>query len=141
MAAAGFNGGTLILIAAWAVGFSLFTGISWLSLSERIGTGIEWLVDAVVASWQRRQDRKLGRVATIEREEIVEVEKKRFEDHEPIRIEMPEVAVKKSERAEKERQKPLFGDLPDSPLPPLHLLDEPTHDVESIGADSASRSR
>jgi S-DNA-T family DNA segregation ATPase FtsK/SpoIIIE len=136
MTAAGFNGGTLILMAVWAVGLSLFTGISWLTLIERIGAGIEWVVETAVASWQRRQDRKLGRVATIAREEIVEVEKKRFEDHEPIRIEMPEVAVKKSERAEKERQKPLFGDLPDSPLPPLHLLDEPPHDVESIGAET-----
>jgi DNA segregation ATPase FtsK/SpoIIIE, S-DNA-T family len=136
MTAAGFNGGTLILMAVWAVGFSLFTGISWLTLIERIGAGIEWVVETAIAWWQRRQDRKLGRVATIARKEIVEVEKKRFEDHEPIRIEMPEVAVKKSERAEKERQKPLFGDLPDSPLPPLHLLDEPPHDVESIGAET-----
>jgi S-DNA-T family DNA segregation ATPase FtsK/SpoIIIE len=136
MTAAGFNGGTLILMAVWAVGFSLFTGISWLTLIERIGAGIEWVVETAIAWWQRRQDRKLGRVATIAREEIVEVEKKRFEDHEPIRIEMPEVVVKKSERAEKERQKPLFGDLPDSPLPPLHLLDEPPHDVESIGAET-----
>jgi S-DNA-T family DNA segregation ATPase FtsK/SpoIIIE len=136
MAFAGFDGGTLILLAAWAIGFSLFTGISWIKVIEGIGAGIEWVVGTAVARWQVRQDRKIGEVASIEREEIVEEEKKRFEDHDPIRIELPEVQVKKSERAEKERQQPLFGDLPDSPLPPLHLLDEATRDVENIGADT-----
>ncbi len=134
--ALGFGGGTLILLAVWAVGISLFTGVSWLTASEGLGAALEKLYRFGSAWWQARQDRELGRVATIEREEIVEVEKKRFEDHEPIRIELPEVEVKKSERAEKERQKPLFGDLPDSPLPPLHLLDEPSADVETIGADT-----
>jgi DNA segregation ATPase FtsK/SpoIIIE, S-DNA-T family len=136
MAFAGFDGGTLVLLAAWAIGFSLFTGISWLTVIEGLGAGIEWVVGTAVARWQVRQDRKIGEVASIEREEIVEEEKKRFEDHDPIRIELPEVEVKKSERAEKERQQPLFGDLPDSPLPPLHLLDEATRDVENIGADT-----
>jgi DNA segregation ATPase FtsK/SpoIIIE, S-DNA-T family len=134
--AVGFGGGTLILLVVWAIGLSLFTGISWITLSEHLGAGLEALYGFSSARWQAHQDRKLGRVATIEREEIVEVEKKRFEDHEPIHIELPEVEVKKSERAEKERQKPLFGELPDSPLPPLHLLDEPPADVETIGADT-----
>lgn len=48
--ALGFNGATLALLAAFAVGFSLFTGVSWLKVMERIGAGI----DAVVA-WARRK--------------------------------------------------------------------------------------
>jgi S-DNA-T family DNA segregation ATPase FtsK/SpoIIIE len=71
MSAAGFDGGTLILLAAWAIGFSLFTGISWLTVIEGIGAGIEWAVGTAVARWQVRQDRKIGEVASIEREEIV----------------------------------------------------------------------
>jgi len=43
----------------------------------------------------------------------VEEAKKIFEEHEPIRIAAPEVAIAKSERAAKERQVPLFADLPD----------------------------
>ena len=31
---------------------------------------------------------------------------------------------------------PLFEDLPDSPLPPLHLLDEPAADVEMLSAET-----
>jgi S-DNA-T family DNA segregation ATPase FtsK/SpoIIIE len=133
---AGFTGGTLLLIAVWAIGFSLFTGVSWLTLIERTGGGLEWLYQFFMEWRERREDRELGRVATIEREEEVEVVKKRFEDHEPVRIEMPAAEAKKSERAEKERQKSLFGDLPDSPLPPLHLLDETTHDVDTISAET-----
>src|SRR5882757_7866406 len=39
--ALGFNGATLLLIALFAVGWSLFTGMSWLRLMERLGTGAE----------------------------------------------------------------------------------------------------
>jgi len=36
----------------------------------------------------------------------------------------------------REKQKPLFEDLPDSPLPPVHLLDEPGFNVEVLSADT-----
>ncbi len=72
----------------------------------------------------------------MQREEIVEVERKRFEEHAPIRIEPPRAAIAKSDRVIKEKQKPLFEDLPDSPLPPLHLLDEPPADVEMLSAET-----
>ena len=89
-----------------------------------------------VERWQARQDRKLGEQAAVEREEVVEVERKRFEEHEPIRIEPPQTEIPKSDRVIKEKQKPLFEDLPDSPLPPLHLLDEPPADVEMLSAET-----
>ena len=47
---------------------------------------------------------------------------------------MQEIA--QSERAQKEKQKPLFEDLPDSELPSINLLDTPPSDVESISADT-----
>src|SRR5215468_9717647 len=40
----GFLGATLLLIAVLAVGWSLLTGMSWLRLAERIGSGIENLL-------------------------------------------------------------------------------------------------
>ena len=42
--ALGFNGATLVLIALFAAGWSLFTRMSWLRLMERIGGGIEAFV-------------------------------------------------------------------------------------------------
>ncbi|HET9471238.1 MAG TPA: DNA translocase FtsK, partial [Usitatibacter sp.] len=79
---------------------------------------------------EARRDREEGRLKAQEREEKVEEARKVFEDHEPIRIEMPPVEVRKSERVVREKQVPLFADLPDSPLPPLSILDAPDTHVE-----------
>src|SRR5207302_983919 len=45
-------------------------------------------------------------------------------EHPPLRIELPLAEIKQSERVQKEKQAPLFEDLPDTPLPPLKLLDD-----------------
>ena len=45
--------------------------------------------------------------------------------HEPVKIEAAAPKIVKSARVEREKQVPLFENLPDSPLPPLNLLDEP----------------
>jgi len=133
----GFTGATLILLTLFAIGLSLFTGISWLTAVELTGAALEWAYAFVVQSWQRRQDRKAGEIATLEREVIVEEDKKRIiEDHQPIRIEAPLVEIPKSERVIREKQVPLFQDLPDTPLPPLALLDEPQRDIEAISAET-----
>jgi S-DNA-T family DNA segregation ATPase FtsK/SpoIIIE len=109
--------------------------MSLLAAVELTGAALESAYAFVVQSWQRRQDRKAGEIATLEREVIVEGDKKRIiDDHEPIRIEAPVVEIQKSERVIKEKQVPLFQDLPDTPLPPLSLLDEPQRDVEAISA-------
>jgi S-DNA-T family DNA segregation ATPase FtsK/SpoIIIE len=67
---------------------------------------------------------------------MVEIDKRREEEHPPLRIEPPVVEIKKSERAQKERQAPLFDNLPDTPLPPLKLLDEAAASAESIAAET-----
>ncbi|MDH4191859.1 MAG: DNA translocase FtsK, partial [Betaproteobacteria bacterium] len=46
------------------------------------------------------------------------------------------VQIKKSERAHKELQAPLFDDLPDTPLPPLKLLDEARLEGEQVSAET-----
>ena len=133
----GFTGATLILLTLLAIGLSLFTGISWLSVIELTGAALESAYGFVLQSWQRRQDRKAGEIATLEREEILEEDKKRIiEDREPIWIEAPVVEIPKSERVIKEKQAPLFQDLPDTPLPPLSLLDEPQRDVEAMSVET-----
>jgi S-DNA-T family DNA segregation ATPase FtsK/SpoIIIE len=126
----GFTGATLVLMATLAAAFSIFSGLSWIRFAERLGAGIEWAVGAVRARLEARRDREAGEVASQEREVKVEVAKKIFEEHEPIRIELPEVVIAKSERVAKEKQVPLFADLPDSPLPPIALLDPGDSHVE-----------
>jgi DNA segregation ATPase FtsK/SpoIIIE, S-DNA-T family len=132
----GFTGSTLILLILLGAGLSLLTGLSWVVIIEKLGSAIEIAYVSIRERWQTRQDRKIGEQAAEQREEIVEVERRRFEEHDPIRIEPPKILIAKSDRVIREKQKPLFEDLPDSPLPPLHLLDEPPADVEMLSAET-----
>jgi S-DNA-T family DNA segregation ATPase FtsK/SpoIIIE len=132
----GFAGATLALLLAFAIGFSLFTGVSWLVAVEKFGTLLEWLYFKAQQMWADRQDRRVGEVAEQLREEYVESERKRTEDYAPVHIEAPVLEIPKSDRIEKERQTPLFQTLPDTPLPPLHLLDEPHGEVEVQSAET-----
>jgi S-DNA-T family DNA segregation ATPase FtsK/SpoIIIE len=133
----GFTGGTLVLLFVFAAGINLFTGVSWLTVIEKIGAALEFAFFWVVTRWQERQDRRAGERAVIERGEAVEVSRRKLEIHEPVRIEPPKVVeIVKSPRVEREKQAPLFENLPDSLLPPLHLLDEAEHNVELLSPDT-----
>jgi len=136
----GFHGGTLILLALMAVGLSIFTGLSWIKLAERVGYGLERVWLGARKFLQTRQDRRYGKVVAGKREAVVEVERKKIEESppvpiriEPVEIEVP-VAPKAAARAEKERQVPMFYDAPGEALPPLHLLDEPSHNPDDLPA-------
>ena len=115
---------------------SLFTGVSWLAASEAVGRALERAYEGSRAAWERRRDRRIGALAREERTLVVETERRREEDHPPIRIEPPVAEIKKSERVQKEKQAPLFEDLPDTPLPPIKLLDEAKQEGERISAET-----
>jgi S-DNA-T family DNA segregation ATPase FtsK/SpoIIIE len=134
--ALGFTGATLILLVMLAAGLSLFTGVSWLTVIERLGSWVETAYLFLLRKWQEREDRRVGEQAVIERDEVVEVSKKRLEIHEPIRIEPPAVEIPKSARVEREKQVPLFENLPDSLLPPLNLLDDPEKNLEVLSTET-----
>ena len=134
--AIGFTGATLILMVAIAIGLSLYTGISWIAVVERVGNAVEASVLFLRNAWATWQDRRAGAVAVIAREEVVEVSKKKLEVHEPIRIEPPAAPIPKSPRVEREKQAPLFENLPDSPLPPLKLLDEQEQAIVAISHET-----
>ena len=128
----GFTGGTLVLLVVAVASFSLFTGLSWLRLSEKIGGAIEWLYNLALNKVQERRDRREGEIATSRRDVKVEEIKRvlDLDDPKPIRIEPTYFEVPQSERVNREKQAPLFQDLPDSPLPPLSLLDPPDAVIE-----------
>jgi DNA segregation ATPase FtsK/SpoIIIE, S-DNA-T family len=133
----GFTGATLLLLALIATSFSVFSGLSWLRFVDRLGELLETAYQRVRLAWQTRQDRRIGMQATHERVAVLEEEKKkRAEEHHPIHIEMPLMEVVKSARVIEEKQVPLFADMPDSPLPPLHLLDQAARHVETVSADT-----
>jgi len=132
----GFTGATLTLVALIAIGLSLFTGISWITVAELTGFVLESGYASAKSAWERRQDRKRGELAREARDFVVETERKREVDHPPLRIEPQLNEIKKSERVQKERQVPLFEDLPDTPLPPIKLLDEVHADGEQVTAET-----
>jgi S-DNA-T family DNA segregation ATPase FtsK/SpoIIIE len=132
----GFTGATLLLLALIASSFSLFSGLSWLRFMDWLGAQLETAYYWVRQFWQTREDRRIGVQATSDRSAVVEVEKKRVEVHQPIHIEQPVMEVIRSARASEEKQITLFADMPDSPLPPLHLLDPATQQVETVSADT-----
>ena len=132
----GYIGATLFLLALMVVSFSLYTGLSWLRFVDWLGGALEdgylWARNA----WQTRQDKRIGAQAMQERSIVVEEEKKRVEEHQPIHIEMPVIEVPRSKRVDKEKQVSLFAELPDSDLPPLHLLDEATQQIAVVSAET-----
>ena len=134
--ALGFNGATLFLIALFAVGWSLFTGMSWLKLMERIGSAVEGLFTTIGRRRERRRDREIGEAALEKREQFVEAAREISEDHEPVVVMPPSFDVPKSERVVKEKQKPLFKDMPDSLLPPLALLEDAHSSQEVVSAET-----
>ena len=134
--ALGFNGATLLLIVTFAIGWSLFTGMSWLKLMERVGSALEAGIARVRRRREERRDRALGAAALEERELYVEAARETNDDREPVIVVPPQVEVVKSERVVKEKQKPLFQELPDSPLPPLALLEDAPSAQEQVSAET-----
>ncbi|MES2562161.1 MAG: DNA translocase FtsK 4TM domain-containing protein, partial [Pseudomonadota bacterium] len=134
--ALGFTGGTLVLVLTFAAGLSLFSGLSWLTVLERLGDWTERGAVFVLAKWRERQDRNAGEQAVIARDDVVLETRKKLDIHEPLRIEPPRVEIAKSPRVEREKQVPLFDNLPDSMLPPLSILDQAERNVEVMSADT-----
>lgn len=132
----GYTGSSMLLLLIFVVGFSLFTGWSWIVITEKFGAFLINTYEFIQFKWQDWQDRKAGRVAEIERTEFVESERKRVERREPVQIEAPVLEIVQSARVQKEKQVPLFDAHPDTPLPPIHLLDEPSGAVELPSAET-----
>jgi DNA segregation ATPase FtsK/SpoIIIE, S-DNA-T family len=131
----GFNGATLLLLAFLAVGTSLLFGVSWLRAMERIGAGVEALFARARARREAAEDRRIGGLNAAEREQVVDHLREDSAMHEPVVVVPAAPAVPRSERATREKQRPLFTDMPDSPLPPLSLLEEAPPAAETVSAD------
>ncbi len=129
-------GATLVALSAIAVGWSLFSNISWLRIAEVTGFLLESGYALARGAWEKRRDEKIGEQAREVRETVVLAERKREESHPPVVIAPPPLVIKRSERVQKEKQAPLFEHLPDTPLPPLKLLDEAEKEMETVSAET-----
>ena len=132
----GFNGATLLLLALFAVGTSLLFGVSWLRMMEQIGAGAETLVARIRARREAALDRRIGEARAAEREHFVEHVREDSAAHEPVVVVPAVTSVPRSDRAVREKQRPLFTDMPDSPLPPLSLLEDAPPAGETVSAET-----
>lgn len=136
----GFSGATLILLILIAIGFSLFTGLSWVRFVEKIGELIENYFLLARDRWQawrdKRRDAALSRKYEAVYPDDDEVQQQPSEIETSLHIEPPTTSIQKSSAALKEKQLRLFSERPDIAIPPLHLLDEPQADVATISKES-----
>ena len=125
----GLLGSTLFLFSMSLVGITLFTGLSWFHVMDVTGRITLNLLDWLLASIASARDWFAGRRARAKREEVRKTDSVRQKGRKAPRIE-PQISVPEDEtstRVVKEKQRPLFKNMPANSLPPLDILDEP-HD-------------
>ncbi|MGB4118005.1 MAG: DNA translocase FtsK 4TM domain-containing protein [Polaromonas sp.] len=134
----GFAGSGLVLIASSVMAASSVFGFSWANTAQRLG---EWISNLIESRREKREiaeDLAVGKKAAKEREDILIDERIEIEEHHPVPvlIEPTFVDIPKSERVIKERQKPLFKDMPDSKLPQVDLLDGAPSKQEGVAPET-----
>ncbi|MCP4994968.1 MAG: cell division protein FtsK [Gammaproteobacteria bacterium] len=119
-----FAGATLLLLALLLGGFTLFTGISWFTVMDRLGALVLWASSFIRRRWRLFSESRAGREARKQRTDALKEDKKKVKRRKPPKIEPVIKEVKISERVEREKQVPLFDTKPsEGGLPPLSLLD------------------
>ena len=139
----GFNGSCLIFIAFMMVSLSWVFRFSWIHLAENIGSFVDHFIEVRREKKAREEDIAMGLAAAKERDEVLhgvkaEAEAEYHPPHINIRVQKePEpVVAPKSERLARERQKPLFNELPDSRLPQVDLLDANRSKVDTVSTET-----
>jgi len=129
-------GASTLLFFLWLASISVFLGISWLAVMDRIGRWSLRAWDRARSKFDELRDRAEGKRQLAARQNVFEAEKKRTAGRKPPRIEPVIPALEKSERAEKERQVPLFDPPSAGELPPLTLLDDPPEQVNGYSEEA-----
>ena len=134
----GFSGSGLLGIAIGLLGAALVFRFSWSQVAERLGAWLYFQIDSRREKRELEQDLALGQQAAREREEVVIVEREEVAAQPPlpVRIEPVMADVPLSIRVAKERQKPLFKELPDSHLPQVDLLDDALVRQETVSPET-----
>jgi S-DNA-T family DNA segregation ATPase FtsK/SpoIIIE len=129
-------GATLVMLAVWAAGVAVALGISWLQVMDGLGAAVWRTVSWLRARRATARDMNEGRERKQARMEAGEAESRKVRARPAPRIEAPAPAAPKSERAEKERQVPLFDPPAAGELPALGLLDDPGEREASYSAEA-----
>jgi S-DNA-T family DNA segregation ATPase FtsK/SpoIIIE len=135
--ASGLLGSTLFLLALLLVGLTLFAGISWFQVMDTTGR-LTLNVLSRLGMWiVGMRDWFAGRRAKAQRTEVRRADSERQKSKPRRKIE-PQIVSPEgqpSARAEREKQQPLFKNLPAGDLPPLELLDDPPEQVAGYSTE------
>jgi S-DNA-T family DNA segregation ATPase FtsK/SpoIIIE len=130
------NGASLLLLALFLVGFTLFTGVSWLAVMDGLGGFVlnAWR-QGIMLFGNLAEKREANRMKQ-ERLDVVKKEQERTRNRPPPIIEKKEPTIKSSVRVEKERQMTLLEPEPNTELPPLGLLDPPQKSGKGLSTEA-----
>ena len=156
----GFTGAALAGLVLVVAGMALVFRFSWGHLAEAVGSRIDGLIRSRHVKREMEEDMALGQQALREREQAMPsqpIEPQWDMNHltpapegqldlEPVPLPVPPPAprviepavvdVPRSDRVVKERQKPLFTELPDSKLPQVDLLDSLSIRQETVSPET-----
>ncbi|MBT8071904.1 MAG: DNA translocase FtsK 4TM domain-containing protein [Gammaproteobacteria bacterium] len=134
----GMLGSTLFLFSMMLVGVTLFTGLSWFLVMDVTGRITLDIVDWLVKSIAHMRDWFAGRRARAKRDVVRKTDSARQKDKKAPKIE-PAISLpndQPSKRVAKEKQRPLFNNMPADSLPPLDMLDEPHDQLPGYSEDA-----
>ena len=122
-------GTTLLMVTLFLTGITIFSGLSWFKLMDRIGAAIFNVIDGAKERREQKEDREIGAKARIVRRETVTELKEKVKVAPTIKPKILPTAGKgdDSGRMEREKQANLFDTMHSSndALPALSLLDPP----------------
>jgi len=125
-------GSRLILLAVFLFGMTIFTDLSWLRLMDRLGAltleGASRAHRASVGLWDQAKDRRAREKQLAARRQVIDQHVEKEKKRKPPKIKPLKPPPEKSDRAEREKQVPLFDAPVTGELPPLELLDPDTRD-------------
>ena len=129
-------GTSLLMLAFLLIGFTLFTGLSWLAVMEHLGGFVLNAGRQARELWLRLGERRQARQMKQERQAVRRREEKRVANKPPPVIEKPKKKTRESVRVEKEKQLTLLEPPPNAALPPLSLLDPPQHSGDRLSEET-----
>ena len=156
----GFTGATLACFVLVLVGAAMVFRFSWGQLAETLGARIDGLIQSRQEKREIQEDLALGQKALRERQQAMPLQAIEPQwdlstlapapegqlDLEPLPVPAPlptpmviepgVTNVPRSDRVVKERQKPLFTELPDSKLPQVDLLDSLSAKQETVSPET-----
>ncbi|QGX38345.1 DNA translocase FtsK [Permianibacter aggregans] len=124
------SGSTLVALALFIIGITLFSGLSWFRLMESLGRAV---LSGVGALWSKMakadedyEDKRAAAVAREERDDLFRREQERLKERKPVKIEpvVEKIAVapRVEKQQHKEKQQKLFEEPVEGETPSVNLL-------------------